>query len=288
MVEYLNLLKNVLKNGTKKKDRTGIGTISLFGTQTKYDLKKGFPLITTKKTHFKSIFYELLWFIKGETNIKYLVDNDVRIWNEWPYEVFKKSSAFNGETIGEFAKKIKNSNAFAKKHGDLGPVYGKQWRNFNGVDQLKDVIKNIKKNSLSRRLIISAWNPPEIKKMLLPPCHTFIQFYVKDYKLSTLLYQRSADVFLGVPFNIASYALLTHLIAQVTGLEVNEFIHTTGDTHVYLNHIEQINEQLKRKPRPLPKLKLNEKIDNILDFTYDDIVIENYDPYPLIKGKVAI
>ncbi len=288
MKKYLELLKHIKENGLNKNDRTGVGTISIFGSQTKYDLKNGFPLLTTKKVHFKSIVYELLWFIKGDTNIKYLVDNDVRIWNEWPYEEFKKSSDYNGESLEEFISKIKESTKFSKKHGDLGPIYGKQWRNFEGVDQLAKLINNIKKNPNSRRLILNAWNPKEIDNMALPPCHAFVQFYVNDKKLSCQLYQRSADAFLGVPFNIASYSLLTHMIAHVTNLKVGEFVHTTGDAHIYLNHLEQVEKQLKRKPLKLPKLILNKKIKNIEDFKYNDIQLKNYIYHPSIKAKVAV
>ena len=288
MKKYLELLKHIKENGLNKNDRTGVGTISIFGSQTKYDLKNGFPLLTTKKVHFKSVVYELLWFIKGDTNIKYLVDNDVRIWNEWPYEKFKKSNDYNNESLEEFINKIKESTNFSTKHGDLGPVYGKQWRDFEGVDQLAKLINNIKKNPNSRRLILNAWNPKEIDNMALPPCHAFVQFYVNDKKLSCQLYQRSADAFLGVPFNIASYSLLTHMIAHVTNLKVGEFVHTTGDTHIYLNHLKQVEKQLKRKPLKLPKLVLNKKIKNIEDFTYNDINLKNYIYHPSIKAKVAI
>ena len=288
MKKYLQLLKYIKENGLNKNDRTGIGTIAIFGSQTKYDLKNGFPLLTTKKVHFKSIVYELLWFIKGDTNIKYLVDNDVRIWNEWPYEKFKKSSDYSGESLEEFISKIKESTNFSKKHGDLGPVYGKQWRDFEGVDQLAKLINKIKKNPNSRRLILNAWNPKEIDNMALPPCHAFVQFYVNDKKLSCQLYQRSADAFLGVPFNIASYSLLTHMIAHVTNLKVGEFVHTTGDTHIYLNHLKQVEKQLKRKPLKLPKLILNKKIKNLEDFTYNDIQLKNYIYHPNIKAKVAV
>lgn len=288
MKQYLTLIEEVLSNGNTKGDRTGTGTISLFGTQRRYNLKEGFPLLTTKKIHFKSVVYELLWFISGSTNIKYLVDNGVRIWNEWPFEIFKKSSEYKGETIEEFVEKIKSDDEFAKKYGELGPVYGSQWRNFGGVDQLEDVIKQIKTNPNSRRIIISAWNPAEVPNMALPPCHAFVQFYVNDNKLSCQLYQRSADVFLGVPFNIASYALFTHMIAHVTGLDVGDFIHTTGDTHIYQNHIDQVNEQLKRETKKLPTIKLNKEVKSIYDFKFEDIELLDYDPHPLIKGKVAV
>ena len=288
MKQYLDLYKTILNEGTKKEDRTGTGTISYFGYQMRYDLSKGFPLVTTKKVHLKSIIHELLWFISGSTNIKYLVDNDVKIWNDWPYDIYKKSDAFQGETIEEFAQKIKDSDEFAKKWGNLGPVYGKQWRNFGGVDQLADLINQIKTNPTSRRLIISAWNVPEIKDMALPPCHCFMQFYVNDGKLSCQLYQRSADVFLGVPFNIASYALFTMMIAQVTGLKPGVFVHTLGDAHIYLNHIDQINLQLSREPRELPTMKINPNVKSIFDFKYEDFELEGYNPYGRIKGKVAV
>lgn len=287
MQKYHNLLKNVLADGTNRTNRTGISTLSLFGAQTKYDLSVGFPLLTTKKVNFNAIVHELLWFISGNTNIKYLVDNNVNIWNEWPYEIFKKSDSYNGESLKDFVLKIKSDDSFAKKHGDLGPVYGKQWRDFNGIDQLKWLMNEITHNPDSRRLIISAWNPVDINKMLLPPCHTLFQFYVVDNKLSCQLYQRSADLFLGVPFNIASYALLTHLIADVVGLEVGEFVHTIGDCHIYENHIEQVNLQLTRKPKKLPIIKINHK-NNIFDFEFSDISIENYNPDDYIKADVAI
>jgi len=253
-----------------------------------FDLKDGFPLLTTKKVHLKSIIHELLWFIKGDTNIKYLVDHDVRIWNEWPYETFKKSKDYQGETMDEYVNKIKEDEAFARIHGDLGPVYGAQWRNFNGVDQLQYILGELKENPNSRRMILSAWNPAEIKSMALPPCHTLIQFYVADSKLSLQLYQRSADIFLGVPFNIASYALLLMMVAQVTGYDVGEFIHTLGDAHIYQNHVEQIELQLSRTPRERPIMKLNPNIKSLFDFTFNDFELINYHPHPAIKGKVAI
>lgn len=292
MKQYLELCKKILNEGTLKGDRTNTGTYSLFGAQMRFDLNEGFPLLTTKRVHLKSIIHELLWFIKGDTNIKYLVDNDVRIWNEWPYEIFKKSSDYNGETLDEFVEKIKLDDDFARKHGDLGPVYGKQWRNFgsgeNGVDQLGDVIKQIKENPNSRRLIVCAWNPLEIDKMALPPCHSLFQFYVCDSKLSCMLYQRSADLFLGVPFNIASYALLTMMVAKVCNLELGEFVHTLGDVHIYSNHIEQINKQLTRTPRSLPKMKILNDRKNIEDFVFEDFELVDYNPYKGIKGKVAV
>ena len=288
MKQYLNLIQNVLDNGIKKEDRTGTGTISYFGQQMRYNLNEGFPLVTTKKVQLKSIIHELLWFISGDTNIKYLVDNDVRIWNDWPYAAYQKSEEFQGETIEEFAAKIKESDEFAEKWGKLGPVYGKQWRDFAGVDQLEDLINQIKNNPTSRRLIISAWNPAQIKDMALPPCHCFMQFYVNDGKLSCQLYQRSADIFLGVPFNIASYSLFTMMIAQVTGLGLGDFVHTIGDAHIYLNHLEQVNKQLKREPRSLPKMIINPNVKSIYDFKYEDFELVDYNPHKGIKGVVAV
>lgn len=288
MKQYIDLCNYILNNGVKKDDRTGTGTISVFGYQMRFNLGEGFPLLTTKKVHLKSIIHELLWFISGSTNIKYLVDNDVRIWNDWPYDLYKKSPDFQGETIEEFAAKIKESDEFAKKYGNLGPVYGKQWRDFNGVDQLSNLIEQIKTNPNSRRLIISAWNPAEVDKMALPPCHSFMQFYVAEGKLSCQLYQRSADVFLGVPFNIASYALFTMMIAQVCGLEPGDFVHTLGDAHIYLNHLDQVNKQIKRSLRPLPKMVINPNIKSIFDFKYEDFTLLNYNPHSGIKGKVAV
>ena len=254
----------------------------------RFNLNEGFPLLTTKRVHLKSIIHELLWFISGDTNIKYLVDNDVRIWNDWPYAAYQKSEEYQGETIEEFAAKIKESNEFAEKWGKLGPVYGKQWRNFSGVDQLEELINQIKTNPTSRRLIISAWNPGEIKDMALPPCHCFMQFYVNDGKLSCQLYQRSADIFLGVPFNIASYSLFTMMIAQVTGLGLGDFVHTIGDAHIYLNHLEQIDRQLKREPRALPKMIINPDVKSIYDFKFEDFELVDYNPHKGIKGKVAV
>jgi thymidylate synthase len=288
MKPYLDLCQYVLNHGTFKMDRTKTGTYSIFGYQMRYDLNEGFPLLTTKKVHLKSIIYELLWFIKGDTNIKYLVKHGVRIWNDWPYQTFKQSSDYHGETMKEFADKIVNEPGFAEKYGNLGPVYGAQWRDFNGIDQLQYIIDTLKTNPDSRRLILSSWNAAEISKMALPPCHTLIQFYVADHKLSLQLYQRSADIFLGVPFNIASYALLLQMVAQVTGFEVGEFVHTLGDAHIYQNHLEQVNLQLTREPKKRPVMKLNKNIQSIYDFKYEDFTLEGYDPYPLIKGKVAV
>lgn len=288
MKQYLELAQRILDTGIESKDRTGTGTISTFGQQTRYNLEEGFPLITTKKTNFDAIKHELLWFIAGDTNIQYLVKNNCNIWNEWPYESFKKSKDFKGETLIEYKEKIINDDEFAKKHGNLGPVYGKQWRDFFGKDQLKELIEQIKTNPNSRRLIVSAWNPSQIEDMALPPCHAFFQFYVRNGKLSCQLYQRSADIFLGVPFNIASYSLLVCMIAQVVGLKPGEFVHTLGDAHIYLNHLDQVNKQLLRKPYKLPTLKLNPDIKNLFDFKSEDILIENYEFHPLIKGSVAV
>ncbi len=263
MQQYLEALDFVLKNGTKKGDRTGTGTISVFGYQMRFDLQKGFPLVTTKKIHFKSVLHELLWFIKGETNIKYLTDNGVRIWNPW-----------------------------ADANGELGRIYGYQWRSWTAenrnIDQLAEVIEQIKNNPNSRRLIVSAWNVGDLDKMALPPCHILFQFYVADGKLSCQLYQRSADMFIGVPFNIASYATLTMMIAQVTRLQPGEFIHTLGDMHIYQNHIEQVKLQLSRKPKPLPILKINPDVKKLFDFKYDDFELKNYNPDPHIKADVAV
>ena len=274
MKQYLDLLEHINSQGTVKTDRTGTGTKSVFGYQMRFDLSEGFPLVTTKKIHVKSVIHELLWFLKGSTNVDYLQENGVRIWNEW-----------------------------ADENGNLGPVYGHQWRNWNseGIDQIQGVIETLKSNPDSRRMLVSAWNPSVLpdtsisfsenvknNKAALPPCHAFFQFYVADNKLSCQLYQRSADVFLGVPFNIGSYALLTLMMAQVGGYQAGDFIHTFGDVHIYSNHQEQVKEQLSRSPKPLPTMKLNPKIKNIFDFTYEDFELVNYDPHPLIKGKVAI
>ena len=288
MKQYLDMCKFILENGTYKSDRTGTGTISYFGYQTRYNLNDGFPLLTTKKVFLKGIIHELLWFISGDTNIKYLVDNNVKIWNEWAYEKYKKEPVFKGETMDECIEKIRESKEFADKYGDLGPVYGRQWRNFNGVDQLEKLITNLKKNPDSRRHIISAWNPAEVDNMALPPCHSFMQFYVVNNKLSCQLYQRSADVFLGVPFNIASYSLFTMMIAQVCGFELGDFVHTFGDVHIYSNHMEQIKLQLSREPRKLPTMKINPNVKSIYDFKYEDFELEGYDPHPAIKGVVAV
>ncbi|MFV0541052.1 MAG: thymidylate synthase [Aestuariibaculum sp.] len=274
MKQYLDLVKHVLEHGNEKGDRTGTGTKSVFGYQMRFDLSEGFPMVTTKKLHLKSIIYELLWFLKGDTNINYLTENGVRIWNEW-----------------------------ANENGDLGPIYGYQWRNWNSdeIDQITEIVETLKNSPNSRRMLVSAWNPsvlPDTSKSFsenvangkaaLPPCHAFFQFYVANGKLSCQLYQRSADIFLGVPFNIASYALLTLMMAQVCGYQAGEFIHTFGDAHIYNNHLEQLNLQLSRKPKPLPKMTLNPKVKNIFDFTFEDFSLENYDPHPHIKGVVAV
>lgn len=290
MQQYLDLCRHVLEHGEKREDRTGTGTISTFGYQMRFDLTKGFPLLTTKKVFYRGIFEELLWFLSGNTNIKPLVDKKVGIWNEWPYDKYSKSPDFKGETLEEFIEKIRDDQEFADKYGNLGPVYGKQWRDFNGVDQISQLIEGIKNNPFSRRHLVVAYNPGEVKNMALPPCHSLFQFYVSadGKKLSCQLYQRSGDVFLGVPFNIASYSLLLAMVAQVCDLEPYEFVHTFGDVHIYLNHLDQINEQLSRTPRPLPKLVLNKDVKNIFDFKYEDIKIEDYDPYPAIKGAVSV
>lgn len=286
------MCRYILEHGEDRSDRTGTGTRSVFGYQTRYDLREGFPLLTTKKMYLRPIAEELLWFIKGDTNIKYLVDRNVKIWNEWPYEDFKKSEDFNGETLEEFVEKIKNDDEFAKKHGNLGPVYGAQWRNFNneGTDQLMKLIDSLKNNPFSRRHIISAWNPSQVDEMALPPCHTLMQFYVSsDQKyLSCQLYQRSADTFLGVPFNIASYALLTCMLAQVCGYEPKEFIHTIGDAHIYKDHFDVVKTQIEREPLPLPHLVLNKDIDNLFDFKIEDIKLEGYQSHGPLKGKVSV
>ena len=292
MKQYLDLCSDVLAHGEHRKDRTGTGTISVFGTQTRYDLQDGFPLLTTKKMFLRPIAEELLWFLKGDTNIHYLVTRNVKIWNDWPYEKYRKCSAYQGESMEEFVEKIKNDSEFAKKYGDLGPIYGKQWRDFNGqnIDQIKEVIQSLKQDPFSRRHIISAWNPAQIKEMALPPCHAFVQFYVSsDQKyLSAQLYQRSADIFLGVPFNIASYSLLTHMMAQICGYQVKEFIHTIGDAHIYNNHITEIKTQIGRTPLPKCQLQLNPAITSIFDFTIDDISVTDYQSHSRLVGKVSV
>lgn len=293
MQQYHDLLRHIVKNGVKKEDRTGVGTISVFGYQMRFDLQQGFPLLTTKKLHLKSIIHELLWFLKGDTNIQYLARNGVRIWDDWPYSKYVNSADYNGESIKDFAQKIADDDDFARKWGELGPVYGHQWRSWptpDGriVDQIAQLIHTIKHTPDSRRMIVSAWNVADIDQMTLPPCHCLFQFYVADGKLSCQLYQRSADVFLGVPFNIASYALLTHMIAQVCGLQPGEFVHTFGDTHLYLNHLEQVQIQLDRTIRQLPVLTLNEEVKDIFGFRYEDFILSNYDPHPHIKAAVAV
>ena len=301
MKQYHDLLKHIQANGNLKSDRTGTGTTSVFGYQMRFNLQEGFPLLTTKKIFTKGIIHEVLWFIKGSTNIQYLVQNGVGIWNDWPFQSYLKQNNLEAKfpkytdewkaEMKAFVARIKTDDDFAKQYGELGPVYGKQWRNFEGVDQLQNVIDDIKAKPDSRRLIVSAWNPKDIPVMAksgLPPCHTLFQFYVADGKLSCQLYQRSADVFLGVPFNIASYALITHMIAQVCGLQVGDFVHTFGDAHIYSNHFEQVKEQLSREFYELPTLKLNPKITSIFDFTYEDIEIENYVYHPAIKAPVAV
>jgi thymidylate synthase len=288
MKQYLAFLEHILAHGTTKDDRTNTGTLSTFGYQMRFNLQDGFPLVTTKKVHLKSIIHELLWFISGSTNIRPLVLNNVRIWNEWPYETYKKHSDYQGETLDEFVEKIKHDPEFAKKHGDLGPVYGKQWRDFNGVDQLKWVLDEAKRNPSSRRLIVNSWNPPQIDDMALPPCHMMFQFYINNNTLSCQLYQRSGDAFLGIPFNIASYALLTMMVAQVLNLTPGEFVHTIGDAHIYSNHLAQVKTQLSRTPRPLPTMTLNPAVTDLFAFTYDDFTLENYTPHKAIKGKVAV
>lgn len=292
MKQYLDLCSHILEHGEDRDDRTGTGTRSLFGYQTRYNLLDGFPLLTTKKMFIRPIAEELLWFIKGDTNIKYLVDRNVRIWNEWPYEAYKKSEDYQNETLEEFVEKIKESDEFAQKYGDLGPVYGAQWRNFNyeGIDQLAKLVDSLKNNPFSRRHIISAWNPAQVDNMALPPCHSFLQFYVSaDQKyLSCQLYQRSADVFLGVPFNIASYALMTAMLAQTCGYEAKEFIHTIGDAHIYKDHFDVVKTQLQREPLPKCKLVLNPEVKSIFDFTIDDIKLENYQCHDKLVGKVSV
>jgi thymidylate synthase len=290
MEQYHALLEHILREGEQRPDRTSTGTISVFGYQFRVDLRNGFPLLTTKKVHFKSVILELLWFISGSTNIRPLVINGVRIWNEWPYARYTKSQDYHGETLEQFVELIKTDESFANEHGDLGPVYGKQWRDFNGVDQLTNLIDGLKNHPFSRRHLINAWNPAEVDQMALPPCHVLMQFYVSADKqyLSCQLYQRSADVFLGVPFNIASYALLTHMIAQVCGYQAKDFVHTFGDVHIYNDHLDQVKLQLSRKPKPLPTLRLNPTISEIEAFTLSDIVLEGYDPDPLIPAKVSV
>lgn len=288
MKQYQDFLQHILDKGTVKTDRTGTGTISTFGYQMRFNLADDFPIVTTKKVHLKSIIHELLWFIAGDTNIEYLVKNGVRIWNEWPYQKFVNSDRYDGETMEEFIEKIKTSMPFAYHFGKLGPVYGHQWRNFNGFDQLAWVINEIKTNPDSRRLIVNSWNAAQIDQMALPPCHMMFQFYVNDGKLSLQLYQRSADAFLGVPFNISSYSLLLLMVAQVTGLEAGEFIHTIGDAHIYLDHIDQVKLQLSREPKKLPFMGINPEVKEIEKFVYEDFWLLDYESHPAIKGKVSV
>ncbi|MBM7688654.1 thymidylate synthase [Enterococcus ureilyticus] len=311
---YLALGRKILTDGHLKEDRTGTGTRSIFGHQMRFDLSKGFPLLTTKRVPFGLIKSELLWFLKGDTNIRYLLQHNNHIWDEWAFERYIKSDDYNGPDMTDFGRRVLTDEVFkesyekehkefcnnmlsdddfAAKYGELGNIYGAQWRHWetkegNFIDQLKNVIDMIKQTPDSRRLIVSAWNPEDVPSMALPPCHTMFQFYVNDGKLSCQLYQRSGDVFLGVPFNIASYALLTHLIAHETGLEVGDFVHTLGDAHLYTNHIDQMNEQLTRDIRSFPTLKLNQDKKSVFEFEMDDIVIEGYDPHPAIKAPIAV
>ncbi|MBO2537043.1 thymidylate synthase [Rummeliibacillus suwonensis] len=314
MKQYLDLCRHILENGNDKGDRTGTGTWSVFGYQMRFNLQEGFPLMTTKKIAFRLIATELLWFIKGNTNVRTLIAQNNHIWDEWAFEKWVKSEDYKGpdmtdfghrvlqdqlfkeqydEQMQVFQKRILEDEVFAKKFGDLGPVYGKQWRSWPDVkggtiDQLRNVIESIKKNPNSRRHIVSAWNPAEVDDMALPPCHSLFQFYVADGKLSCQLYQRSADVFLGVPFNIASYALLTHLIAKECKLEVGDFVHTLGDAHIYKNHLAQVEEQLSRTPKALPKLVIKTNKDSIFDYEMADLTIEGYDPYPRIAAPISV
>lgn len=306
--EYLKLCKHILENGSFKGDRTGVGTKSVFGYQMRFNLAEGFPLLTTKKINFNLVWSELLWFIKGDTNIKFLLENKNNIWNEWAFKKWVESSEYTGvdmtnfghrvledeefaleykKEMDKFKDRILTDEEFSLKYGDLGNVYGKQWRNFNGIDQLKNVVEQIKINPDSRRHIVSAWNPAEVDTMALPPCHTIFQFYVKDNKLSCQLYQRSADVFLGVPFNIASYSLLTILIAKETGLEVGDFVHTIGDAHIYSNHFEQVETQLARESYTLPTLSIND-FNSIFELKIEDVLLENYECHPFIKAPIAV
>ena len=301
MKQYLDLVRHIRDNGVIKGDRTGTGTRSIFGYQMRFDLSDGFPLVTSKKVHLKSILHELLWFIRGDTNIRYLVENGVGIWNDWPYQSWLRQTGQEDDLpmysaewkagMKEFIERIKTDAAFAQQYGDLGPVYGHQWRNFEGVDQLSQLVDDIKTNPDSRRLLVSAWNPKDIPVMVksgLPPCHSLFQFYVTEGRLSCQLYQRSADVFLGVPFNIASYSILTLMIAQVTGLKPGDFVHTFGDAHLYSNHMEQVEEQLSRSTFALPTLAINPQVNNLFDFVYEDFELQNYQSHGPISAPVAV
>lgn len=301
MQQYLDLMRRIRDQGVKKEDRTGTGTLSIFGHQMRFDLSAGFPLVTTKKVHLKSILHELLWFIRGDTNIRYLVENGVGIWNDWPYQNWLRQSRQDKALpmysdqwragMKEFVERVKTDGQFAEEFGDLGPVYGKQWRNFGGVDQLAQLMDDIRQNPDSRRLIVSAWNPQDLPVMVksgLPPCHSLFQFYVAEGRLSCQLYQRSADVFLGVPFNIASYAALTMMIAQVADLELGDFVHTFGDAHLYLNHMDQVEEQLSRSSFELPHLSINPEVKSLFDFVYSDFDLQNYRSHGAISAPVAV
>ena len=305
MRDYLNYLQHIRDNGNKKTDRTGTGTLSVFGYQMRFDLAKGFPLVTTKKVFLRGIIHELLWFLKGDSNLKYLADNDVHIWDEWPYKAYLIKNSLNVPKtdseewktgIKEFIERVKEDSEFAKEYGDLGPIYGYQWRSWptpdgRHIDQITQVIEQLKKSPDSRRMIVSAWNVADIEEMAkagIPPCHAFFQFYVADGKLSCQLYQRSVDSLLGLPFNIASYALLVQMVAHVTDLELGDFVWTGGDCHIYLNHLEQVDLQLSREPRALPKMTIKRKVESIFDFTIDDFELEGYDPHPAIKAPIAV
>ena len=309
MQQYLDLLKHILSNGVKKEDRTGIGTQSVFGYQMRFNLEDGFPLLTTKKVNVKAIIHELLWFLKGETNIQYLVQNDIKIWNEWAFQVYLEKNNLNvqyprysdiwKQKLEEFVQNMKTDDHFAKHWGELGPIYGKQWTRWSSpmgteINQIQNVIDLIRNDPTSRRIIVSGWNVGEIQELIKdhnhapPSCHTLFQFMVINGKLSCQLYQRSADVFLGVPFNIASYALLTMMVAQATGLQPGEFVHTFGDVHIYLNHLDQVKEQLSREPRPLPTMKINLNVKDIFGFKFEDFALENYNPHPPIKAQIAV
>ena len=301
MKQYLDLMRHIRDSGVRKEDRTGTGTLSIFGHQMRFDLSEGFPLVTTKKVHLKSIIHELLWFIQGDTNIRYLVQNGVNIWNDWPFQSYLRETGQDQnfpmytpewrEQMKLFVGRIKIDEPFAAQYGELGPVYGHQWRNFEGVDQLSQLVTDIQNNPDSRRLIVSAWNPKDIPIMAksgLPPCHTLFQFYVSEGRLSCQLYQRSADVLLGVPFNIASYALLTLMMAQVSGLEPGDFVHTFGDAHLYSNHLEQVEEQLSREPHALPVMTINPSVTDLFSFQYDDFELKGYEPHPPISAPVAV